>query len=90
MGLGGPSWPQVAEEAAERAGMDITNSSSVAAAASSASNSTPGEVGAEASLLVLRKALDAQEAGAAELIAALPQPALATSGSLGRHLNAYA
>ncbi|MGM9514814.1 YjfB family protein [Roseateles sp. DB2] len=70
--------------------MDIANSSSVAAAVSSASNSTPGEVGADASLLVLRKALDAQEMGAAQLIAALPQPALATSGHLGRNLNAYA
>lgn len=70
--------------------MDIANSSSVAAAVSSASNSTPGEVGAEASLLVLRKALDAQASGAAELLAALPQPALATTGTLGRHLNAYA
>ncbi len=70
--------------------MDIANTPSVAAAASSASNSAPGEVGAQASLLVLRKALDAQAVGAAQLIAALPQPALATSGPLGRNLNAYA
>lgn len=70
--------------------MDITNSTSVAAAVSSASSSMPGEVGAEAGLLVLRKALDAQEVGAAQLIEALPQPALATSGHLERNLNAYA
>jgi hypothetical protein len=70
--------------------MDIANTSSVAAAVSGASNGQPGEVGTEASLLVLRKALDAQAMGAAQLIAALPQPALATTGHLGRNLNAYA
>jgi len=70
--------------------MNITNSSGVAAAVSSASNSTPGSVGNAASLLVLRKALDTQAAGAAALIEALPQPALATEGSLGRNLNTYA
>ncbi|WP_431050052.1 putative motility protein [Roseateles sp. L2-2] len=71
--------------------MNITNSPSVAAAVSSASNGTPGTVGNAASLLVLRKAMDVQESGAAALLAALPQPpALATEGSLGRNLNTYA
>ncbi|MDH0867128.1 putative motility protein [Mitsuaria sp. GD03876] len=70
--------------------MNIANSSSVAAAVSSASNSTPGSVGNAASMLVLRKALDVQQAGAAALLEALPQPALATEGNLGRNLNTYA
>lgn len=71
--------------------MNITNSPSVNAAVSGASNSTPGTVGNAASLLVLRKALDTQESGAAALLAALPQaPALATEGSLGRNVNTYA
>ena len=70
--------------------MNITNTPSVAAAVSNASSSTPGTVGNAASLLVLRKAMDVQESGAATLLAALPQPALATEGSLGRNLNTYA
>ncbi|WP_431256364.1 putative motility protein [Roseateles chitinivorans] len=71
--------------------MNITNSPSVAAAVSSASGSTPGTVGNAASLLVLRKAMDVQESGAAALLAALPQPtALATEGTLGRNLDTYA
>lgn len=70
--------------------MNISNSSSVAAAVSSASNATSGSVGDAASLLVLRKALDVQASGAAALLEALPQPALATSGNLGRNLSVYA
>lgn len=71
--------------------MDISNSTSVAAAVSTASNSTPGTVSNAAGLLVLRKALDAQAAGAAQLLAALPQaPALATTGPIGRNINTYA
>ncbi|XHS80357.1 putative motility protein [Burkholderiaceae bacterium UC74_6] len=71
--------------------MDIANSSSVNAAVSSASSSEPGSVGNAAGLLVLRKAMETQEAGAAALLAALPQPpALASEGSLGRNVNTYA
>ncbi|ARN21975.1 putative motility protein [Piscinibacter gummiphilus] len=71
--------------------MVITNSPSVGAAVNSASNSTPGSVGEAAGVMVLRKALDTQAAGAAALIAALPQqPALATEGNLGRNVNTYA
>lgn len=71
--------------------MVITNSPSVDAAVRQASNGTPGTVGNAASLLVLRKAMDVQEAGAAALLAALPQaPALATEGTLGRNINTYA
>ena len=70
--------------------MDITSTPSVNAAVSGASDDTSGSVAQAASLLVLRKALDTQAAGAAELLAALPQPPLATEGHLGRHLNTYA
>lgn len=42
-------------------------------------------------MLVLKKALNLQAAGAAALIDALPQPpSLATSGALGRHVNTFA
>ena len=34
--------------------------------------------------------MDAQAASAAQLIASLPQPALATSGSLGTQVNTFA
>ncbi len=71
--------------------MDISTSSSVAAAVNDASGSPAGSVRNAASLLVLRKAIDAQAAGAAALLAALPRPpALATEGSLGRHINTFA
>lgn len=71
--------------------MDITSASTVSAAVSSASNAAPGTTAQAASLLVLKKALDVQQAGALALLDALPpQPALATEGSLGRNLNLYA
>jgi len=71
--------------------MVITNSPSVDAAFGNASSSTPGTVGNAAGLMVLRKALDTQAAGAVALISALPQPpALATEGHLGRNINTYA
>jgi hypothetical protein len=71
--------------------MNIANSTGVSAAASSASNGTPGTVQSAASTLVLRKALDMQAAGAVELLNALPQqPTLATEGHLGRHVNTFA
>lgn len=39
---------------------------------------------------VLRKAMDMQENAAATLLQALPQPPLATSGTLGTQVNTYA
>lgn len=39
---------------------------------------------------VLRKAMDMQESAAATLLQALPQPPLATSGTLGTQVNTYA
>jgi hypothetical protein len=43
-----------------------------------------------ASMSVLRKALNTQAAGAAQLMASLQQPPLATSGSVGTQPNALA
>jgi hypothetical protein len=66
--------------------MDGVTSSAV----SGASSSTPGSVQGVASVLVLKKALDMQAASATRLIESLPQPALASSGTLGTKLNTYA
>jgi len=74
--------------------MDISNSTSVNAAVNAAANGAPGSVENAVGLLVLRKAMDTQEAGAAALLAALPAPPtatpLASEGSLGRNVNTYA
>jgi hypothetical protein len=67
--------------------MDITNSPSVTSAVLAAQ----GDTADAANLLVLKKAMSVQEAGALALIDAIPQqPALATEGNLGRNLNAFA
>lgn len=65
-------------------------SSVSAAAVNAASNANLASVQGTASVLVLKKALDAQAAGAVQLIQSLPQPALATSGALGTRVNTYA
>lgn len=68
-------------------GMDLPSIASSSLASSPAAGDTATTVG----LLVLRKAIDIQAAGAIALLNALPpQPALATEGSLGRHLNTFA
>ena len=59
-------------------------------AAAFASTAALDTVGGQASLLMLRKTLDLQVSSAAQLIQALPQPALATAGNVGTRLNAYA
>jgi len=66
--------------------MDAVSSSTV----SNASNAVPGTVQGAAATSVLRKSLDLQESNAAQLLQALPQPALASSGTLGTRLNVYA
>lgn len=66
--------------------MDAVSNSTV----SNASNAVPGTVQGAASTAVLRKSLDLQESNAAQLLQALPQPALASSGTLGTRLNVYA
>lgn len=60
------------------------------ATVSNASAADPGTVAGAASLLVLKKALNLQAASAAQLIQALPQPALATTGPLGTQVNTFA
>jgi hypothetical protein len=71
--------------------MNIASSANVGAAVNNASNADLGSVQGTASMLVLRKALDVQAAGAITLLNALPrQPALATEGSVGRNLNTFA
>lgn len=71
--------------------MNIANSTSVSAVVNSASNGEPGTVQAAASTLVLKQALQTQAANAIALLNALPQqPALATQGSVGRHVNTFA
>ncbi len=60
------------------------------AAVNAASNADLASVQGTASVLVLKKALDTQAAGAVQLIQSLPQPALATSGALGTRVNTYA
>ncbi len=60
------------------------------ATVSNASGADLGSVQGAASLLVLRRSLDTQAASSLQLIQALPQPALATSGALGTQVNTYA
>ncbi len=59
------------------------------AAVNTASNADLASVQGTASVLVLKKALDTQAAGAVQLLQSLPQPALATSGALGTRVNTY-
>lgn len=55
--------------------------------ASSADLST---VQGAAAVSVMKKAMNLQAASTLQLIQSLPQPALALSGSLGTHVNAFA
>ena len=59
---------------------------SVAAASAADPSTTQGTV----ALSVMRTAVDTQASAVMQLLQALPQPALATSGSVGTRLNAYA
>lgn len=67
--------------------MNIGNSPSVNTAAAAASQPSADAV----QILVLKKALNTQAAGALALLNAIPQqPQLATEGSLGRNVNTFA
>jgi Putative motility protein len=57
---------------------------------SAASSADLGTVQGVAAISMLRKSMDVQKAAAAQLIAALPQPPRATSGSLGTQIDTYA
>jgi hypothetical protein len=65
--------------------MEAVSSATVA----NASAADPGTVAGAASLLVLKKALNMQASSAAQVIQALQQPALATSGALGTRVNTF-
>ncbi len=69
--------------------MDVSLSQSIVNTASAVTNAkTSNAVG----VAVLKKAMDTQETAAATLLQALPspQPALASSGTLGTQVNAFA
>ena len=66
--------------------MDSVNSAIV----NNASSADLSTIQGTASVLVMKKAMDAQASGAAQLIAALPHPALATSGTVGTKVNTFA
>jgi hypothetical protein len=66
--------------------MDPVSSATV----NNASGADLGSVQGAASVMVLKRALQAQASSAVQLIQALPQPALASSGSLGTQVNTYA
>lgn len=66
--------------------MDAVTSAIVANASSAALATVQGA----ALVSVMKKAQSVQAAGVAQLIASLPQPALATSGALGTQVNTYA
>ena len=66
--------------------MDSVTGATVA----NASAADLGTVQGQAALSVLKKALDMQASSAALMLQALPQPVLATSGTLGTRVNAYA
>jgi hypothetical protein len=69
--------------------VNIASTSAVQVAAAGASQQGPTADAVQ--ILVLKKALDAQAVAAATLLQSLPTaPALATGGSLGTRLNAYA
>lgn len=66
--------------------MDAIANSATAAA----SSADLGTVQGTAAVSVLKKALNLQASSAAQLIEALPQPALASSGASGTQLNHFA
>ncbi len=67
--------------------MNIANNPAVQTATTAAATPKSDAI----NIMVLKKALDSQAAGAAALLQALPQPqALASSGNLGTKLNTFA
>lgn len=63
----------------------------VSAIAATATRLSEERVASQANVLVLKKAMDVQEAGALALLAALPTPPTpAPAGTLGGHVDTYA
>lgn len=60
------------------------------AATAAASSADLGTVQGPAAVSMLKKALTLQASSAAQLIEALPQPGLASSGTIGTQVNHYA
>ena len=55
-----------------------------------ANNATLTQTAQAVQVSVLKKSMESQEHAAMALLQALPQPALAASGSLGTQVNTYA
>ena len=66
--------------------MNISNTPSVQSATTAAQTQSADAV----NMLVLKKALDTQAAAAITLLQALPQPPLASQGTVGTRLNTFA
>ncbi len=62
----------------------------VSGAVASASAMSLANVQAQASISVLRKALDMQASNAAQLLQALPTPAPAPTGAVGTRIDTFA
>ncbi len=60
------------------------------AAVGNTSGARPGSVQQAAAIVVQKKAMQMDQNAAAQLIAALPAPPLATSGGVGTQVNTYA
>ena len=67
--------------------MDISATSAILNIASTQAASATSQA---VNVSVLKKALNLQATNAATLLQSLPQPALASSGSLGTQLNTFA
>jgi hypothetical protein len=66
--------------------MNISSTTSVLAATTAVQSDTADSV----NIFVLKKALDMQASSAMTMLQSLPQPALATQGSVGTKLNTFA
>ena len=66
--------------------MNISNTPSVQSATTAAQTQSADAV----NMLVLKKALDTQAAAAISLLQAIPQPPLASQGTVGTRLNTFA
>jgi hypothetical protein len=72
-------------------GLHMTSIRGVSASSINTASSAPaGSVQEGAAIMVLKKAMQAQENTALSLIQSLPQPALATTGGVGTQVNTYA
>ena len=66
--------------------MNIASTPAVQSATAAAQGATSDDV----NMLVLKKAMNIQASSAMTLLQALPQPPLATQGSVGTKVNTYA